>query len=137
MRFKLNFKKVIISLVFLAAIITVFYFYAYQSHRDIATENAAFTMDSSEIIAAFSEDFKKATQKYANQTILINGTISNIDLDEKIIMLNESISVLGIEKIELLKSKQKLTIKGRLVGYDELLGEIVIDQSVIINSDAK
>jgi hypothetical protein len=136
MSFKLNFKKVFIALVFIFMGLLSIYFYVYKSHRDIATEQASYSLNAQEIISEFKTDFEKATTKYANQTIIIYGNITHLDLDSKIIMLQESISVTGVDGINDLKLQQKLTIKGRLVGYDDLLEEIVVDQSIILNTDA-
>jgi hypothetical protein len=131
MRFKLNFKSVLLVLVLVVVGFTAIYFYAYQDHRDIATEEPSFSLNAQDLKSEFSSDFEKASGIYANKTMVIYGNITALDLDNKILMLNESISILGIENLQSLKLEQQITIKGRLVGYDELLEEIVVDQSVI------
>jgi hypothetical protein len=135
MRFKLNFNKMMVILLLILTFFTAIYFYIYKSHRNISKENAAFTVNAAHIINEFSEDFEVANQKYADQTIEISGYISDLNLDQKVLMLNESITFLGIDNFESLEANQKITIKGRLVGYDELIEEIIVDQSIVSNKE--
>jgi len=137
MIFKFSLKKIVVVLVLILMASVAVYFYAYKSHRNIADEAAVFSIEAQNLKSEFNSSIEGATQKYANETIIIYGIVSMLDLDSKIITLNENISVQGIQEISTIQPNQKLTIKGRLVGYDDLLEEIVIDQATIQNSDAK
>lgn len=137
MGLKLNFKTVIIFISLTLFGFSSIYFYAYKGHRDIASEEASFSLDANDLIQDFTLNIDLAVKKYTNQTLNIHGLVTHLDIKNKIIMMDESISVQGIQNISAIKKDQKITIKGRLVGYDDLLNEIVIDQANIQNLDTK
>jgi small nuclear ribonucleoprotein (snRNP)-like protein len=137
MGLKLNFKTVIIFISLTLFGFLSIYFYAYKGHRDIASEEASFSLDANVLIQDFTLNVDTAGKKYTNQTLNIHGLVTLIDLTNNIIMMNEYISVQGIQNISTIKKNQKITIKGRLVGYDDLLNEIVMDQAIIQNIDTK
>lgn len=137
MGLKLNFKTVIIFISLTLFGFLSIYFYAYKEHRDIASEEASFSLDANVLIQDFTLNIDLAVKKYTNQTLNIHGLVTHLDIKNKIIMMDESISVQGIQNISAIKKDQKITIKGRLVGYDDLLNEIVIDQANIQNLDTK
>ena len=120
----------LIVIVILAAFVA--YNYIYQDHRDIKSETAEFSMPSSEIMLQFSEDATSAEQKYLNKTIEVSGIISDktsndITIDDKVFC----------QFTETLKSdnqiNSKIKIKGRVIGYDDLLEQVKLDQCTIIN----
>lgn len=137
MGLKLNFKTVIIFISLTLFGFLSIYFYAYKGHRDIASEEASFSLDANRLIQDFTLNVDTAGKKYTNQTLNIHGLVTLLDLTNNIIMMNEYISVQGIQNISTIKKNQKITIKGRLVGYDDLLNEIVMDQAIIQNIDTK
>jgi small nuclear ribonucleoprotein (snRNP)-like protein len=137
MGLKLNFKTVIIFISLTLFGFLSIYFYAYKGHRDIASEEASFSLDANVLIQDFTLNVDTAGKKYTNQTLNIHGLVTLLDLTNNIIMINEYISVQGIQNISAIKKNQKITIKGRLVGYDDLLNEIVMDQAIIQNIDTK
>ena len=78
----------------------------------------------------FQEDEALATSKYLDKVIEITGEVSLIE--ENAIVLNNGVQVGFIEgtmpKVTL---NSLLTIKGRCVGYDELLEMVKIDQASV------
>lgn len=110
------------------------YNYVYQDHRDIQSEAPAFRVSATELSAAFEQDETTSTQTYLNNTIVVTGTISSIDLNtatmEPGIFFALSVNQL-LPKGDL--SKAIVSIKGRCIGYDSILEEIKFDQSVIIH----
>jgi len=117
----------------LAFIILAFagYKYIYQDHRNIQKEQAEFVVSSKVITNEFSLNPIDAEKKYLNKTIEISGIITEIT--KKDITLNNAVfcqftSIINSE----LNSKDTITIKGRFIGYDDLLELIKIDQSIII-----
>jgi cell division protein FtsL len=124
-----NMRKWIILLIFLVIAI-IGYNYIYQDHRSIENENAEFVLTSDNLSNEFVINSVEAEQKYLNKTIEVSGLVSelnknNLTLDGKLFcqFTNEINAQL----------KQNLKIKGRFIGYDDLLEQIKLDQCTIIN----
>ena len=63
---------------------------------------------------------------------MIYGKISSLDLATNTIILNEKvIAVLVSKQNGSLSVGQKIAIKGRFVGYDDLFEELRMDQCII------
>jgi len=109
------------------------YNYIYQGHRNIAEENAQFRKKSIELIEEYQGNVQGATTKYLDKTIEIEGKVTAIDGDSFI--LNKAIvcytDSLTIDKVALAIT---IKVKGRSIGYDELLEYIKLDQITIINN---
>ena len=104
----------------------------YKNHRDISQENAMFKIESKEFIREFSIDINAAVDKYLDKTIELKGEITEIEKDNFI--LNNTI-VCYADSIALLQISvsEAFIVKGRIIGYDELLEQIKLDQVTIIN----
>ena len=126
-------KKVFILILILAVVGFGVYRYMYHEHRDIATEDASYTATVKEVFGAFKANETAANAKYANKTILVKGKISEIDLEAKIITVDENLSATFTDKPSAtIKVGDAITLKGRLVGYDgDLLNQIQMDQCTI------
>lgn len=109
------------------------YNYIYQDHRDIAKENAQFRKKAKELIEEYQHNIQAATSKYLDKTIEIEGGVTAIDTDN--FTLNNGIvcytDSLTMRKIKL---ETAIKVKGRSIGYDELLEYIKFDQITIINN---
>ena len=104
----------------------------YQEHRDIKSEKAAFHIESTVFGNEYAVDVQKATEKYIDKTIQISGKVTEIEndsftLDNLVVCYTDSTT---LKKITL---NSKLFVKGRSIGYDELLGLVKLDQVSIIN----
>ncbi len=125
-------KKLFYILLLLIVLIFGVYKYMYKSHRDIASEDAAFSKTVSEVFQAFNANDSLANKTYLDKTISVKGKITNIDLTGKIITVDEKLSARFSKKIpDDIKLQDSITLKGRLVGYDDLLEELQMDQCTI------
>ena len=123
-------RKWIITLILLL-IVFLGYKYIYQDHRDIQKEQAEFVVFSTSITKEFLQNSMEAEKKYLNKTIEISGVITEIT--ENDITLNNNVFCQFSSKITtLFTTKDSITIKGRCIGYDDLLELVKIDQSTII-----
>lgn len=130
-----NMKKNKFLLVFLLVAVLgyVLYSYVYKGHRDIASEKGSFLVTANSIHDEFKANEKKATQKYLDKTIDVYGKISNVDVSENAIILDEKLFAVFKEKLPSnLKEVSNVKIKGRFIGYDDLLEELKMDQCVLI-----
>lgn len=106
------------------------YNYIYQDHRDIEKETVAFTLKSNDLISEFQENQTSAETKYLNKTILVTGNISEINNTD--LTINDAIFCsFNTDKINTLTTKTNISIKGRCIGYDELLEQVKLDQCSI------
>lgn len=122
-------KKIVIFLLVLIAAFTGLYFYAYKGHRDIASEDADFELSVSGLSKEFSKNDSLANSKYADKTIQIYGKITNIDLPSHTIIIDEKLSAEFTDSIlPKINLQDPIKIKGRFVGYDDLLEEFKVDQ---------
>lgn len=126
-------KKVFILVLIILVVGFGTYKYIYQDHRDIASEEANFTTTVQDIFTSFIENDSLANAKYLDKTVAIRGKISNIDLENKIITVDEKLSARFTDKLtENIKPQDSITLKGRLVGFDDLLEEIQMDQCTVV-----
>lgn len=128
---KRKFLYLISSLIVLS--VYVGYNYMYKSHRDISKEKALFTMNSIELIKEYTANLETATATYLDKTIQLKGVVTEVDeesftLNEVIVCYTDSITLLNI------KNDSPIIVKGRNIGYDELLENIKLDQVTIINN---
>jgi hypothetical protein len=128
-------KKLKIFLIVLAVFVVAgFIGYNYVMHggaRDLSAEDAVFTVSSKDITAEFTADIEKANKKYLEKAVAVSGTVSGINGND--ITLDQTI-VCSFKNQQQVKINTKITVKGRIVGYDDLLGEVRLDQCNKINN---
>jgi len=126
-------KKVkIIGVLFVFALIIGFSVFNYVFHggaRDLASEEAVFTLNSKEITAEFTANVPAATKKYSDKAIAISGMVTAIT--DSIVTIDNTIICNFKTPDTTIKNHQNVTIKGRLVGFDDLMGELKLDQCSI------
>lgn len=100
--------------------------------RNLSTEKTDFTVSSAAIMDEFRGDIESANKKYLEKAVAITGTVSNANRTE-VVIDNTIICNLKNED-SLVKKGQTVTVKGRLVGFDDLMGELKLDQCFIIKN---
>jgi hypothetical protein len=129
-------KKKALFLVLIVLVIAVFaaYRFLYKDHRDINSETAAFTLTVAQLHAEFATHDSLANAKYADQTIEVGGKVTAFDASAHTIVIDEKLSAVLTDTLAKGDNLQKqIKIKGRFVGYDDLLEELKMDQVTIIN----
>ena len=126
-------KKIGILVIVAIAVAVIVYFYAYKEHRDIASEKSDYTLTVAKLQTEFTKNDSLANSKFQDKTIEISGLITQIDIESKGIVIDEKLSGTFKEKLpsDLIKGI-KIKIKGRFIGYDDLLEEFKIDQITVI-----
>lgn len=126
-------KKKIILFLFSSSILAfVVYKYVYQQHRDISSEKASYSISVDQLKNEFSQNESNANKKYLDKTIDIYGEVTAMDLANKQIVIDSSLTTTFSDAISNVKEKQKITVKGRFIGYNDLLEEFELDQCVLI-----
>lgn len=130
-----NTKKIATIILLGVLLVSIFlYFYVYKSHRDINSEIATFSVSVLQLHNDFLDNPEASTKKYADKTIETYGKISTLDLENNAIVLDEKLFLTMNEKIVVnLSIGQVIKVKGRFVGYDDLLEELKMDQSQLID----
>ncbi len=124
-------KRNWIALIIVLIITTVIgYNYVYQDHRDIENEQTEFSMSSVEINQLFSKNPTSAEQKFLNKTIEVSGLITDINSND--ITIDDTVFCQFSNNLETsLNKNEKVKIKGRVIGYDDLLEQVKLDQCSI------
>lgn len=126
---KNSFTILLVSAILLISA-TVAYNYIYKKHRNIKTENASFSITTAEILNEFSINPTQSEKKYLNKTIEISGTIT--EKSQNTITLDHIVFCQFSNSIKApLNDKTHIIVKGRFIGYDDLLEEIKLDQCLI------
>ena len=126
-------KKILITILLFIIIGISVYFYAYQDHRDINTETADYIVTVSGLEKDFASNDSLSYIKYQDKTIELTAQVSSSDTSNKSIVLGEKIFATFKDSLPKdIVAGKTLKIKGRFLGYDELLQEFKIDQSSIV-----
>lgn len=126
-------RKYLILIVIIVLAAFIGYNYLYKDHRNIEGEKAQYSLTAQQIHSEFSIDPIVSQNKYLNKTIEISGNVSEINENEITIddMVFCQISEKAIQQE--IKLNSNITIKGRFIGYDDLLEQIKLDQCIINN----
>jgi hypothetical protein len=114
--------------VILLLLFTLIYVF-YGGSRNIASEETKFVKTSKVITAEFTADVAKATLKYSDKTIAVSGKVTAVS--DSIVTIDNTIICNFNLPDATIKTDQLVSIKGRLVGFDDLMGELKLDQCSI------
>ena len=120
-------KLIFIVIVFFGIIFA--YNYAYPDHRSISDEVVSFSVKADSIHNEFIEDASQAELKYLDQTVLVSGIVTA--MDSKSVTISNKIYGQFETLNSDLKVNDSIVIKGRCIGFDDLLEEIKLDQCSI------
>ncbi|MGK0252920.1 MAG: hypothetical protein ACI9OE_000373 [Mariniflexile sp.] len=119
-------------LIILCVLGLLVYKYLYQNHRDIANETSIYSLSALDISNEFAVNPVASESKYLNKTIEISGVVTNYNSNN--LTLNENVFCLFSKNIQIeFLNNSQIKIKGRFIGYDDLLEQIKLDQCNIIN----
>ena len=108
------------------------YNYIYPDHRSISDEPVSYTLDAAFFFNEFKADSHQAELKYLDQTVVVSGLITSIN-SETITISNKIYCQFEVLNNDL-KVNDSIVVKGRCIGFDDLLEEIKLDQCSIVNN---
>lgn len=127
-------KWIAIFILVIGVIAIVAYNYIYQDHRDISSEKPAYSISAEELTQQFETNEGNATALYLNNTIQIEGTLTSINGQSLVV---DNVVFLALNAGETIPNQNKINmqirLKGRCIGYDNLLGEVKLDQAILID----
>lgn len=107
------------------------YNYINKDHRIIATEQSVLVVSSANINNEFSKNPLDSKERYIDNTIEVFGLISEINSYD-ITLDNKVFCQFSNQIKDSLKENIKVKIKGRVIGYDDLLEQVKLDQCTLI-----
>lgn len=121
---------VIAALLILASAGIYFYYgFLFKEARNIASEMPDFNISATKLLSDYDADPKKADALYLNKTIEITGKVTKET--DSVIVLENTVFCLFTQKVKPTLLNNKVTVKGKCIGYDELFQEVKIDQCTI------
>ena len=118
--------------VLLIAFFAVRYYIFYGGKRDIQSETAAFTVTAKDIAAEFAADVNNSNKKYLEKPVVITGRITAVEGTS--VILDQLVNCNFSDVKPSFKVGERATVKGRVVGFDDLLGEVKMDQCNLITN---
>lgn len=127
------FKKTVFIIATVGIIVFCFYTYIYKNHRDIKSEKSDFEITVQQMHTEFIEDESLATARYLDKTIEVSGVVVAIDTMQSTITMDDEKLIGLLSKTTLFSAKlgDKIIIKGRFLGYDNLFEQLKLDQVTI------
>ena len=106
-----------------------------KPHKDFNKSPFEVTIESKELISLYQDNIDNANTRFLDKILLVKGSITHIETD--IIILDNGI-VCTLDPSQAITNKihlnKKISVKGRCIGYDDLLEEIRIDHSFIMRN---
>ena len=99
-------------------------------HRVIAGEEAVLFVPADELQYVFANDERSAGAKYMDQVIKVSGKVTDVE-GHSIVLDNRVLVNLLNDATTAFQEGKELIVKGRCVGFDELLLQVKIDQAEI------
>lgn len=121
-------SKIIIALLITIAIaVVVVYQYSMRPPTKIEAKKVDFTGTSDAFLSKVKEDFSV----WQDKVVVLSGSITNND--GKGVTLSNQIYCQFREDVDIkaIQNNQEIKIKGRVIGYDDLLEELKLDQCII------
>lgn len=129
-------KRTKIIILILATIgligIVVYNYVMHGGARDLTTEKTEFVVTSNEIVDYFIKNPDAANKKYLERAVAVKGTVSNVEGTQ--IILDNSVNCGFKSHNDSVKVGQLITVKGRIIGYDDLMEELKMDECFIDNN---
>lgn len=99
--------------------------YLYKDARNVNDEVAAYSLTAEGIAKDYEDGQQNADSKYLNKTIEVKGVVTEVN--DSVVTLNGKIFC-GFTTMMAEPEGKEVTVKGRCIGYDELFGEVKLDQ---------
>jgi len=125
-------KGIIVVLVIVVLVAVGAYLYfgvLYKDNRNISQEEATAALPAKTLVDAYTANQQNADSLYLNKTIEVQGLVTKVE---------DSVLTVGGQvfcSFDILPDKNSLnknvTVKGRCIGFDELFGEVKLDQCTI------
>lgn len=121
-------KRLAIVVVVLIIVAFLAYRYVFHSpHRDITQEEVKHEIEAADLLSEYGNSVDQANAKYLDHVILVGGEVTAVDSTSITLAPGIYCHMHEEEIIDGIKIGDRADIKGRVVGYDDLFGELRMD----------
>ncbi len=117
---------IIIVIVVLGGIGAYFYVF-HKPHRDLKNEEASITEQANVVVDKYKEDVNTANTVYLDQVIEVKGVAAEVHPDHIILESGINCSLAEEAQNPEIMAGDEVTVKGRVMGYDDLFEEVRMD----------
>lgn len=117
------------SLVLISTGLYFYYGFLFKEARNIESEIPEFSITTTKLLDDYNSNTEKADSLYLNKTIEITGKVTKET--DSVVILENNIFCLFTKKTKDKLLNNKVTIKGKCIGFDELFQEVKLDQCTI------
>lgn len=110
--------------------IGVYWYVMHGGARNLASEDAAYTVNANDIVQEFSTNSERANKKYLEKAVVVTGKVTEVHANQ--VIIDNSVVCLLQQPDSKIKINQSIIMKGRVVGFDDFMGEIKLDQCLSI-----
>ena len=121
-------NKLILTFLFVLGMIGfAFYTLAMESPTSIENRKVDFTGSADELLVKITNH----TEEWQDKIVVVSGEVSSSD--DKGIMLSRKIycQLKQVTDLQKINPSNNISLKGRIIGYDDLLEELKLDQCII------
>jgi len=120
-------RKKAIAIIIVFGLLIIGYNYIYKDHRDISKENPDFKIEAANLVNEFGMDVALSQQKYLDKTIVVSGVIT--ELNEIDMTIDDAVFCQFQNRFEIaLNVGDQVIIKGRCIGFDDLLEQVKLSE---------
>ncbi len=126
-------KSRLIGIALMVAVVAAVGAYWYIMHggaRNLASEDADYTVNAKDITQEFTTNSERANKKYLEKAVVVTGKVTEVHANQ--VIIDNSIVCLLSQPDSKIKVNQSIIMKGRVVGFDDFMGEIKLDQCLSI-----
>lgn len=124
-----------ISLLFFIAFFGTVFFTYNKPHKDFSAAQTDITLEAAKLYEHYQNDLSDANLKFLDKVLLVNGPVT--ELNSNLVIIGGNI-VCSLDSSYFLdtgiKLNDKISVKGRCIGYDDLFGEVRIDHCFIMQN---
>ena len=124
-----------ISLLFFIAFFGTVFFTYNKPHKDFSGAQADITLEAKKLNEHYQNNLSNANLKFLDKVLLVNGPVTK--LNSNLVIIGGNI-VCSLDSSYILdtgiKLDDKISVKGRCIGYDDLFGEVRIDHCFIMQN---
>jgi hypothetical protein len=110
----------------------------YKPHPEWNQMEPAYKLRAVDLLLEYRSNILKANSKYLNQVLSITGEVTS--LEANLVIIDHGVTC-TLDSTQIINVKpavgKRLIVKGRCVGYDDLLEEVRMDHGFILLSTVK
>jgi len=124
-----------ISLLFFIAFFGTVFFTYNKPHKDFSGAQADITLEAAKLYEHYQNNLSDANLKFLDKVLLVNGLVT--ELNSNLVIIGGNI-VCSLDSSYVLdtgiKLDDKISVKGRCIGYNKLFEEVSIDHCFIMQN---